>query len=557
MDLAEALLTIELLHGQLAAQAQQLAVRDEQIASLRADLLRKAFEVARLKRALYGKSSERVVPDMGLFLPGLAPAAANDAPASTEPPTRTVKEHERKVRTDPSRARLELDPSCVTDEHVTLLPDVTACGCCGGALVALSEELRTVVERQPAHYLRTIFHRPKLACAQCGGAGVVIAPAPEPTVTGAGPVGLSLAVDTVLMHYQDHLPFHRMAGIFLREGMRIDRSTLSRVSGRVADLLSPLVDHMESTLLASDDVIGIDGTGLKIFASPQCQRRLAYVIHGQGAVVFRMLTGESADQVLEGFEDFHGVVVSDAAKVHLGRHSRSLGLVIALCNAHARRKFYDARETDRARADHAIAFYREVAMRERAWSTLEAPARQRERAEHLRPLFEKYHQWLEEERSRVMPRTPMREAIDYSLNHWSGLTHFLEDGRGPVDEQRERTPSETHRRREEELRLPRQLRGRRARVRAVEPDDELPRERGEPARVPAGHAGGAAHGDARRPRDAHAAGLRRAQEGDRGRERRVSAASHGPSSRSTVTPSLPRTASTSRRARVVSDRKLS
>ncbi len=60
MDLAEALLTIELLHGQLAAQAQQLAARDEQITSLRADLLRKAFEVARLKRALYGRSSERV-----------------------------------------------------------------------------------------------------------------------------------------------------------------------------------------------------------------------------------------------------------------------------------------------------------------------------------------------------------------------------------------------------------------------------------------------------------------------------------------------------------------
>lgn len=259
----------------------------------------------------------------------------------------------------------------------------------------------------------------------------MIAPAPEPTVTGAGPVGLSLAVDTVLMHYQDHLPFHRLTGIFLREGMSIDRSTLSRVSGRVADLLAPLVDHMESVLLGGENVIGIDGTGLKIFASPHCERRLAYVIHGQGAVVFRMLTGESADQVLEGFEDFHGVVVSDAAKVHLGRHSRSLGLVIALCNAHARRKFYDARETDRARADRAIAFYREVAMHERAWSKLEAPARQKERAAHLRPLFEKYHQWLLEERSRVMPRTPMREAIDYSLNHWSGLTHFLHDGRVP------------------------------------------------------------------------------------------------------------------------------
>lgn|GEM_PF-6336679 len=100
MDLAGSLLTIELLQGQLAAQAQQLAARDELIGSLRANHARKAFEAARLKRTLYGRSSERVVPDVGLFLPGLASAPTNDPPASTETPTRTVKEHERKVCTD-------------------------------------------------------------------------------------------------------------------------------------------------------------------------------------------------------------------------------------------------------------------------------------------------------------------------------------------------------------------------------------------------------------------------------------------------------------------------
>lgn len=429
MDLAEALFTIDLLQGQVAVLGRQVELRDQEIATLRSTLLLKGFEIARLNRALFGVSSERVVPE-GPTLPGLDLALPN-APLAPLLPTRRVKEHERKVRTEPARARLELLPSCVTDEHVTLFPEVTSCGCCGEALAAIGEELRVVVDRVPAHYLRTNFHRLKMACSHCGQAGVVIAPAPEPTVTGAGPIGVSLAVDIVLMHYQDHLPFHRMAGIFLREGMSIDRSTLSRLSGRVADLLSPLVAHMESALLGSDNVVGIDGTGLKIFASPHCQRRVAYVLHGLGSVVFRMLAGESAAEVLEGFEDFDGVVVSDAAKVHLGKHSQSLCLRVALCNAHARRKFYDARETDRARADHAIAFYRAVAIAERAWSAMDAPTRQREREASLRPRFEEFYQWLLEERDRVMLRTPMREAIDYALNHWKGLTRFLEDGRIP------------------------------------------------------------------------------------------------------------------------------
>ena len=427
MDLAEALITIELLQGQLLVKEQQVAERDAQLIALRFELQLKGYELARLKRKIFGDSSERVVPEAPL-LPGMELLAAPIPPPIK--PTR-VKEHERKPRTHPARMRLELDPSCVTDKHITLLPEVTVCPCCGQMLITLSEELRVVVEREPAHYLRTTFHRPYLACGQCGQAGVQIASAPEPTVTGAGPVGLSLAVDVVLMHYQDHMPFHRLQGILAREGLQIDRSTLSRVSGRVADLLKPLVDFMESDLLSSDNVVGFDGTGLKVLASPHCKRRLVYVLHGLGAVIFRALAGETAALVLEGFESFQGVVLGDAAKVHLGQHSQSLGLQVALCGAHARRKFYEARDTDKARSDHALSFYRQVALLERQWKELDAQARQRERAEHLKPLFNKFHQWLLEESVRVMPRTPMNEAIQYSLNHWAGLTRFLEDGRIP------------------------------------------------------------------------------------------------------------------------------
>ncbi len=106
-----------------------------------------------------------------------------------------------------------------------------------------------------------------MACNQCKGGGVVVAPKDDPPITGAGPVGLSLAVDIAVQHYADHLPFHRIATRYARDGLTIDRATLSRVGGRVADALQLVVGAMEAELLSSDAVMGIDGTGIK-FSRP-------------------------------------------------------------------------------------------------------------------------------------------------------------------------------------------------------------------------------------------------------------------------------------------------
>ena len=37
--------------------------------------------------------------------------------------------------------------------------------------------------------------------------------------------------------------------------------------------------------------------------------------------------------------------------------------------------------------------------------------------------------WLEQQLARVSGKSPIAEAIRYGLNHWDGLTRFLDDGR--------------------------------------------------------------------------------------------------------------------------------
>jgi len=480
MELQEALTIIELQRGHIAALELQVGERDDSLREANVEIALLRFEVARLRRALHGDKSERFVDDgapstaesasdtpaaeaandcdattgtAAETTDDRADSAAADAPAAEGttaegearedgsggndgeppwPPRRgKVREHERVYGLPGRRKNLVLDPARVTDKHRYLRPDATHCRCCGEALTEIGEETSTRIEREPTRFRRFITHRPKMACSSCRQGGVTIAQPDDPPTFGAGMVGTSLAVDMVLMHYDDHLPFHRMARIFRREGLTVDRSTLSRVCGRVAHVLAPIVATMTTELLASDLVLGIDGTPVKILARPHCTRREVYVIHDEAHVVFRTMVRRDAASVLNGFELFRGVVIADAASVHTGTKADAMHLIVALCNSHARRKFDEARETDRARAAHVLRFYRRVALLERSWRDLSPPERQQEREAMLAPTFEALRQWALREREAVTPRSPMQGAFDYLLSHWEGLTLFLKDGRIP------------------------------------------------------------------------------------------------------------------------------
>jgi transposase len=323
---------------------------------------------------------------------------------------------------------LELNPSCVQEVEKTL-DCQKDCPHCQREMKIIGFETHVRVEREQPRYTRTRTKRLKRACGHCKES-VHIAPA-EDCVIGNGIMGASLMVDTAVMHFHNHLPFNRITEIYKREGMTVERSTLSRASSRLAEALQIIKGSMEKEMLASDGVLGIDGTGVKIFASPHCTRRSIYVIHGLGHVVYRVLKSDNAAHVLDGFKGFKGVVESDAAKVHTGTLSVSYGLNVALCNAHARRKFSEARGTDRKRADHALRFYQHIAREEKRWQTLEPEKRKEEREHVLRPRFDAFKEWLVKERSRLWSRSPMEGTFDYVLGHWEGLTFFLTDGRVP------------------------------------------------------------------------------------------------------------------------------
>jgi transposase len=102
---------------------------------------------------------------------------------------------------------------------------------------------------------------------------------------------------------------------------------------------------------------------------------------------------------------------------------------------HARRKFYEARTSDPPRSHQALAWIgllydveREARGRETAAAEAFFALRHRLRGERSRPIFDKFHAWLEAERPKVLPKSPIGEAIQYALNHWEALKRPLDAG---------------------------------------------------------------------------------------------------------------------------------
>jgi hypothetical protein len=114
------------------------------------------------------------------------------------------------------------------------------------------------------------------------------------------------------------------------------------------------------------------------------------------------------------------------------------------CWMHARRKFHEAKGSDPTRALLMLAWVaglyeveggakdarkRHPEWDDAAWHTYRYDLR----LERSRPILEAIRLWLEGEREKVLPKSPIGEAIGYALNHWAALMRPLEAGFLEID----------------------------------------------------------------------------------------------------------------------------
>jgi len=187
------------------AERAQLAERNAILERLTTKL---AHIVAELKRAQFGRRSERISDDqLALALDELETAAAkaNAEAEKADPARKAAAARKRRASRDEKLDHLP-------HEEVVIEPESRVCPCCGGELHQIGEDTSKRLDKVPAKVTVIVTRRPKYACRTCERtgadevAGIIQAPAPPRLIEGGLPTE-RLVVDVVLSKYAELVPW--------------------------------------------------------------------------------------------------------------------------------------------------------------------------------------------------------------------------------------------------------------------------------------------------------------------------------------------------------------
>jgi transposase len=283
---------------------------------------------------------------------------------------------------------------------------------------------------------------PMSPCEYLEPRAVVIA-APKPAMPiPKGLPGPGLLAHLIVSKYTDHLPLYRLERVYERQGLFLHRSTLCDWLAACAELLRPLYDRMVSVVLQSralhtdDTTVKMQELGTHLLSTARLWVYLGDAAHPSN--VFDFTVNRKRDGPQKFLANYQGYLHADAFSGYDGLYlpdprTAAARIVEVACNAHARRKFYEARSSDVLRSHQALAYYRQLYELERGAKDFSGTQRLQMRQDLAVPILEQFRQWLEAQRPEVLSKSPMAEALGYALNNWAALVRYTEAGFLAID----------------------------------------------------------------------------------------------------------------------------
>jgi transposase len=429
--------------AQLAERDRLLAVRDAELYSKTLQIEHLKAQLAVLRRARFGRSSEKLdreIEQLELLLgeleEGVAESkvrveqAANSAiPARAKPPNRQP--GGRKPR-----------PAHLPRERIVHEP-APACTCCGGTVLRkLGEDVTELLEYVPSSFKVIQLVRPKLSCRACET--IVQAPLPSFPIERGRP-GPALLAHVAVSKYADGLPLYRQSEIYAREGIDLDRSTLADWVGCMAALLDPLVQAIHRHVCAGS-VLHADDTTVKVLAPGQGRARIgrlwavvrderAFGGAAAPAAFYRYSPDRRAEHAqallgscrgflhADGYAGFNNLFAADST-------SGQPRLTEVACWAHARRAIYEVYESNGSPlAKEAVVRIAELFEIETRINGRTPQERLAVRQQEAVPLLRNLDSYLHNALSQISGKSTLAKAIRYALSRWSALTRYTTDGR--------------------------------------------------------------------------------------------------------------------------------
>ena len=385
-----------------------------------------------LKRQLFGKKSEKLDPAQRLLFENLYDQVRAKIEEQKQPEVKAVKK--RKNANHKGRNPL---PKDLPREIIEIEPpeEEKVCPVCNNDKQRIGSEETEKLEYVPASFYVKKYVRYKYACKECES-HISIGQLPAMAID-KGIAGEGLLAHIITSKYCDHNPLNRLEGILKRHGVDINVSTMCDWVGKSADLLEPLVKRMHEKILQSPK-INTDDTPIPV----KSKKRRGSTYNGylwvyvgkEHNVVFDFTPTRSREGPLKFLGKYSGYVQADAYSGYDEFFRKSDATEVG-CNAHARRKFDYALDTDPVRAARLLVLWGrlydiERKAKDESYSSAQLlEARQKQ----AKPILAEIKTVLDEYKNQVLPKSPIGKAITYSLNQWDALNRYVDDPMLEID----------------------------------------------------------------------------------------------------------------------------
>lgn len=262
----------------------------------------------------------------------------------------------------------------------------------------------------------------------------------------------SLVARLAIEKYLNGMPLHRLEAAWLRDGITIDRGTMSRWLGDVGAMLQNTVlavakqYAVRTSFCCATDATGVHVQPLKgdMKKKQPCRRGHFFVqLFDKAHAFFEYVPRETSDAVKALMAGYRGYVQADAKSVYDVLYRARDGdeddegggtCVEVGCWSHARRKYWEAATAHSEVAREALLRIQRIFEADAKLKGLPSDVRKQLRDERVRPYVEAFFEWArpEQEKAKRM-RGPLSSALGYTINQEAALKRFLDDGRLSLD----------------------------------------------------------------------------------------------------------------------------
>jgi transposase len=423
---------------------QENALLKAQILLKEDELLRKNERILYLERQLFGRRSEKTLPDYCEAQLFLFDSEQGMATLEQETPGMTAliddikqkadqRRNAPKKKSTPEKRTYKL-PANLERRETVIEPENVG----EHTLIKIGEDVSERLMLDPSKFWveRTVRPIYKIKQNKQTLSTTILQATAQKGILPGCMAGELLLSQIIVDKFLYHLPEYRQAKRFKELGVEITTSSINRWVHAIADKLYPLYAAQMQRVLSAN-YIQVDETSHSITDRPGSARKgYIWVVRSvlfAGVFFYYHKGSRSQEVVLKMLKNYKGALQTDGYAAY-SIFEEKQGVLPLGCMAHVRRKFENALATT-PQAKQALDYITLLYMLEGNLKAADADYEQirREREEKAYPILQQMEAWMKQTYNNCTPKSPLGKAISYAFGMWPRVSRYCKEGYYQID----------------------------------------------------------------------------------------------------------------------------